>query len=74
MMGPNGLLPYWYLGLAFNQHEDPPPCGCQTLEPDAPYRAVVERRLDPNNISLPSDGCDHVDEELPRTYQATAAL
>jgi hypothetical protein len=34
----------------------------------------VERRLDPNNISLPSDGCDHVDEELPRTYQATAAL
>src|ERR1700733_4592926 len=23
MMGPNGLLTYWYLGRAFNQHEDP---------------------------------------------------
>ena len=23
MMGPNGLITYWYLGRAFNQHEDP---------------------------------------------------
>lgn len=37
------------------------------------YRAVVERRLDPNDIILAAEGYDHLDRELPLAYDAAAA-
>jgi hypothetical protein len=37
------------------------------------YRAVVDRRLDPNDIILAAEGYDHIDKGLRLLYDAAGA-